>query len=64
LTVATMFWRVGTMPDGTWPFWVSGVAAGVATPFALLASCCAFFSEDGGVRSPLLGNEREPGATN
>jgi hypothetical protein len=65
LSVATMFWRVGTIPDDVVPFWVSGVAAGVATPFALLASCCAFFSEDGGVRSPWLpGNEREPGATN
>lgn len=55
LTVATIFWRVGTIPEGTWPFCVSGVAAGVATPFALLPSGCALFSDVGGVKSPLLG---------
>ena len=62
LTVATMFCSVGTIPEVV--ALLSGVAAGVATPFALLASPWAFFSEEGGVSSAALGYESEPGATN
>lgn len=59
-TVATMFCRVGIMPDAEF----SGVGAGVATPLAAFASCCVFFSEDGGVSSPAAppGKERDVGA--